>query len=45
MPITNEHNNKVLTECYIRDASAGTDYEFFHVEVTADSTTEQFQVY
>jgi len=39
MPITNEHNNKVLTECYIRDASASTDYEFFHVEVTADSTT------
>ena len=39
MPVTNEHSNKVLTECYIRDASAGTEYEFFHAEVTADSTT------
>jgi len=43
MPITNEHNNKVLTHCYIRDASASTDYEFFHVEVTADSTTRAVQ--
>jgi len=43
MPITNEHNNKVLTECYVHDASAGTDYEFFHVEVTADSTTTGVQ--
>ena len=40
MPITNEHNNKVLTECYVHDVSAGTDYEFFHKEITADFTMQ-----
>ena len=40
MPVTNEHNNKVLVESYIRDASAGTDYEFFHKDLTADATEQ-----
>jgi len=38
IPVTNEHNNKVLTEFYIHDSSAGTDYEFFHRNITADFT-------
>jgi hypothetical protein len=40
MPITNEHNNNVETHAYIHDASAGTDYEFFHSELASDSTTK-----
>ena len=39
-PVTNEHTNKVLTELYIHDVSAGTDYEFFHKEITADFTMQ-----
>ena len=38
IPITNEHSNKVLTELYVHDSSAATDYEFYHSEVSADTT-------
>ena len=40
IPVTNEHNNKVLTEFYIHDSSASTDYEFFHRNITADFTNQ-----
>ena len=38
MNITNEHNNNLLLECFLHDSSAGTDYEFFHKDVAADTT-------
>ena len=38
--ITNEHNNNNLVELYLRDSSAAVDYEFFHKDMSAD-TTEQ----
>lgn len=38
MNITNEHNNNHLVECFLHDSSTGTDYEFFHANVVADTT-------
>jgi hypothetical protein len=38
--ITNEHNNNNLTEMYLHDVSASTDYEFFHKDLTADATEQ-----
>ena len=36
--ITNEHNNNVLVEGFVRDSSESTEFEFFHKELNADST-------
>lgn len=38
--VTNEHSSNNLTEMYLHDVSASTDYEFFHKDLVAD-TTEQ----
>ena len=38
--VTNEHNNNNLTEMYLHDASASTNFEFFHIDMTADSTQQ-----
>jgi len=38
--LTNEHNSNNLTELYLHDVSAGIDYEFFHKDLTADSTEQ-----
>ena len=38
--LTNEHNSNNLTELYLHDVSAGVDYEFFHKNLTADSTEQ-----
>ena len=38
--VTNEHNSNNLTEMFLHDSSASTDYEFFHKDLTADSTDQ-----
>jgi demethoxyubiquinone hydroxylase (CLK1/Coq7/Cat5 family) len=38
--VTNEHNSNNLTEMYLHDASASTNFEFFHIDMTADSTQQ-----
>ena len=38
--VTNEHNSNNLTEMYLHDSSASTDYEFFHKDLTADATDQ-----
>ena len=36
--ITNEHNNNIIVEGWLRDSSEGTDYEFFHKGIESDTT-------
>ena len=38
--ITNEHSSNNLTEMYLHDSSASTDYEFFHKDLSADATEQ-----
>jgi len=38
--VTNEHNSNNLTEMYLHDSSASTDYEFFHKDLVADATEQ-----
>jgi hypothetical protein len=38
--VTNEHNSNNLTEMYLHDVSTSTNFEFFHVDMTADSTEQ-----
>jgi hypothetical protein len=38
--ITNEHNNNNLVEMFLHDVSTSTNFEFFHKDLSAD-TTEQ----
>ena len=38
--VTNEHSSNNLTEMYLHDASASTNFEFFHIDMTADSTQQ-----
>jgi demethoxyubiquinone hydroxylase (CLK1/Coq7/Cat5 family) len=38
--VTNEHNSNNLTEMYLHDASVSTNFEFFHIDMTADSTQQ-----
>jgi len=38
--ITNEHNNNNLVEMFLHDASASANFEFYHIDMGAD-TTEQ----
>jgi len=38
--VTNEHNNNNLVEMYLHDASATTNFEFFHVDMGADTTQQ-----
>jgi hypothetical protein len=38
--LTNEHNNNNLVEMFLHDVSTSTNFEFFHKELSAD-TTEQ----
>ena len=38
--LTNEHSSNNLTEMYLHDSSASTDYEFFHKDLTADATEQ-----
>ena len=38
--VTNEHNNNNLVEMYLHDASASVNFEFFHVEMGADTTQQ-----
>ena len=38
--LTNEHNSNNLTEMYLHDSSASTDYEFFHKNLVADATEQ-----
>jgi hypothetical protein len=38
--VTNEHNNNNLTEMYLHDVSTSTNFEFFHVNMAADTTQQ-----
>jgi len=38
--VTNEHNNNNLVEMYLHDASVTTNFEFFHIDMGADSTEQ-----
>ena len=38
--VTNEHNNNNLVEMYLHDASASANFEFFHIDMGADSTEQ-----
>ena len=38
--VTNEHNNNNLVEMFIHDASVTTNFEFFHVDMGADTTQQ-----
>ena len=38
--VTNEHNSNNLVEMYLRDNSAGADYEFYHKSMSADETDQ-----
>ena len=38
--VTNEHNSNNLTEMYLHDVSTSTNFEFFHIDMTADSTEQ-----
>jgi len=38
--VTNEHNNNNLVEMFIHDASATTNFEFFHIDMGADTTQQ-----
>jgi len=38
--VTNEHNNNNLVEMYLHDASVTTNFEFFHIDMQADTTQQ-----
>jgi hypothetical protein len=38
--VTNEHSSNNLTEMFLHDVSTSTNFEFFHIDMGAD-TTEQ----
>ena len=38
--VTNEHNNNNLVEMYLHDASASANFEFFHIDMGADTTQQ-----
>ena len=38
--VTNEHNSNNLTEMYLHDTSASANFEFFHIDMGADSTQQ-----
>ena len=38
--VTNEHNNNNLVEMYLHDASATANFEFFHIDMGADTTQQ-----
>jgi len=38
--VTNEHNNNNLVEMYLHDASVTTNFEFFHIDMGADTTQQ-----
>ena len=38
--VTNEHNSNNLTEMYLHDVSTSTNFEFFHIDMAADSTEQ-----
>ena len=38
--VTNEHNNNNLVEMFLHDASASTNFEFFHIDMSSDSTEQ-----
>jgi hypothetical protein len=38
--VTNEHNSNNLTEMYLHDVSASANFEFFHIDMDADSTEQ-----
>ena len=38
--VTNEHNNNNLIEMFVHDASVTTNFEFFHVDMGADTTQQ-----
>ena len=38
--VTNEHNSNNLTEMYLHDVSTSTNFEFFHVDMAADTTQQ-----
>lgn len=38
--VTNEHTNNNLVEMYLHDASATANFEFFHIDMGADSTQQ-----
>jgi hypothetical protein len=38
--LTNEHNSNNLTEMFLHDVSASTNFEFFKSDMTADSTEQ-----
>jgi len=38
--VTNEHNNNNLVEMFIHDISVTTNFEFFHVDMDADTTQQ-----
>jgi hypothetical protein len=38
--VINEDTSNNLTELYLHDVSAGSDYEFFHKDLTADATEQ-----
>ena len=38
--VTNEHNSNNLTEMYLHDVSTSTNFEFFHIDMDADSTEQ-----
>ena len=38
--VTNEHNNNNLVEMYLHDVSVTTSFEFFHIDMGADTTQQ-----
>ena len=38
--VTNEHSSNNLTEMYLHDVSTSTNFEFFHVDMAADTTQQ-----
>ena len=38
--VTNEHNSNNLVEMYLHDASVTTNFEFFHIDMGADTTQQ-----
>ena len=38
--VTNEHNSNNLVEMYLHDVSTSTNFEFFHIDMAADTTQQ-----
>ena len=38
--VTNEHSSNNLTEMFLHDVSASANFEFFHVDMAADTTQQ-----